>query len=78
MREQWSSDEDLWQPVVADGNVVGEGQNGVLHAVDAGSGDAVRTYDEPSGVSLEGVSDGLVVGLRQGDRHAPRRRPGQR
>ncbi|MGW1848005.1 protein kinase domain-containing protein [Streptomyces sp. NPDC001966] len=61
VREQWPSDEDLWHPVVTDGKVVGEGQDGLLHAVDADSGDTIWTYDDPTASSLEGVSDGLVV-----------------
>lgn len=61
VREQWSSDEDFWQPVAAHGKVVGEGQDGALHAVDAGSGDAEWTYDDPGASSFEGVSEGLVV-----------------
>ncbi|MFI8949033.1 PQQ-binding-like beta-propeller repeat protein [Streptomyces sp. NPDC053750] len=59
VREQWSSGQDLWQPVVADGKVVGEGEDDLLHAVDAESGDVEWTY--PSASSLEGVSDGVVV-----------------
>ncbi|WP_405664924.1 PQQ-binding-like beta-propeller repeat protein [Streptomyces sp. NBC_01166] len=61
VREQWPSDEDLWQPVVADGKVVGEGQDSLLHAVDADSGDTLWKYDDPTASTLEGVSDGLVV-----------------
>ncbi|MEU5623009.1 MULTISPECIES: serine/threonine-protein kinase [Streptomyces] len=61
VREQWSSDQDLWQPVLADGKVVGEGKDGLLHAVDAESGDPVWTYDDPSVSSLESVGDGVVV-----------------
>ncbi|MER5185670.1 serine/threonine-protein kinase [Streptomyces sp. NPDC002896] len=60
VREQWSSDTDVWRPVVADGKVVGD-QDGVLKAVDAGSGKPVWTYDDPSASSFEGVSDGVVV-----------------
>ncbi|MFE3252548.1 serine/threonine-protein kinase [Streptomyces sp. NPDC059209] len=59
--EQWSSDADLWRPVVADGKVVGVGNDGPLQAVDPGSGEPVWTYDDPSASSLEGVSDGLVI-----------------
>ncbi|MFB4422674.1 PQQ-binding-like beta-propeller repeat protein [Streptomyces sp. QL37] len=59
--EVWPSDEDLWKPVVVDGKVVGEGQDGLLHAVDADSGDTLWTYDDPTASSFEGVSDGLVV-----------------
>ncbi|MGW0785830.1 protein kinase domain-containing protein [Streptomyces sp. NPDC002913] len=61
VREEWPSDEDLWKPVAVDGKVVGEGQDGLLHAVDADSGDTVWTYDDPTASSFEGVSDGLVV-----------------
>ncbi|MFJ6690170.1 PQQ-binding-like beta-propeller repeat protein [Streptomyces sp. NPDC091294] len=61
VRELWSSDQDLWQPVLADGKVVGKGKDDLLHAVDAESGDAVWTYPDPSASSLEGVSDGVVV-----------------
>ncbi|MFB7851650.1 PQQ-binding-like beta-propeller repeat protein [Streptomyces sp. NPDC056053] len=61
VREQWPSDEDLWHPVVAGGKVVGEGQDGLLHAVDTDSGDTAWTYDDPTASSLEGVGDGLVV-----------------
>ncbi|KAF4410366.1 outer membrane protein assembly factor BamB family protein, partial [Streptomyces lycii] len=60
VREQWASDTDLWQPVVADGTVVGE-DDGLLHAVDAADGDTTWTYDEGGVSSLEGVSDGVVV-----------------
>lgn len=60
VRGQWSAEKDLWQPVAADGKVVGE-SDGVLHAVDADSGDIVWTYDDPDASSFEGVSDGLVI-----------------
>ncbi|MFF3299208.1 PQQ-binding-like beta-propeller repeat protein [Streptomyces sp. NPDC001741] len=61
VREEWPSDADLWKPVAVDGKVVGEGQDDLLHAVDADSGDTLWTYDDPTASSFEGVSDGLVV-----------------
>ncbi|MEV5015881.1 protein kinase [Streptomyces sp. NPDC053780] len=61
VRELWPSDVDLWQSVAADDKVVGRSQDGRLHALDAGSGDAVWTYDDPDALNFEGVHDGLVV-----------------
>ncbi|MFE5240882.1 MULTISPECIES: serine/threonine-protein kinase [unclassified Streptomyces] len=61
VREEWPSDEDLWKPVAVDGKVIGKGQDGLLHAVDADSGDTLWTYDDPTASTFEGVSDGVVV-----------------
>ncbi|MFG3319846.1 PQQ-binding-like beta-propeller repeat protein [Streptomyces sp. NPDC048171] len=61
VRELWPSDEDLEQSVAADDKVVGGSQDGRLHALDADSGDAVWTYDDPDALNFEGVHDGLVV-----------------
>ncbi|MFF1275266.1 PQQ-binding-like beta-propeller repeat protein [Streptomyces marokkonensis] len=62
VRELWSREQEFTgRPVVADGKVVVEGEDGAVQALDATDGDALWTYDELGGADLVGVSDGLVV-----------------
>lgn len=62
VRELWSREQEFTgRPVVADGKVVVEGEDGAVQALDAADGDVVWTYDELRGADLVGVSDGLVV-----------------
>jgi outer membrane protein assembly factor BamB len=67
VRELWPSDMDLRQSEVARGKLVGEGEDGRLHAVDAADGESVWTYDDPGALSFEGVSEGLAVVTDDGD-----------
>ncbi|MFE5257294.1 protein kinase domain-containing protein [Streptomyces coelicoflavus] len=61
VRELWPSDRELERPHVARGKLIGEGDDGRLHAVDTADGDLVWTYDSPESAAFEGVSDGLAV-----------------
>ncbi|MGX1092024.1 outer membrane protein assembly factor BamB [Streptomyces albogriseolus] len=61
VREMWSSGMELRRPEVVRGKLVGEGEDGRLHAVDAADGDPAWTYDDLGALSFEGVSDGLAV-----------------
>ncbi|MEV5757565.1 PQQ-binding-like beta-propeller repeat protein [Streptomyces tendae] len=61
VRELWPSDMDLRHVEAARGKLVGEGDDGRLHALTAADGDTAWTYPGPGSSSFEGVSDGLAV-----------------
>ncbi|WP_282085087.1 serine/threonine-protein kinase [Streptomyces tendae] len=63
VRELWPSETGLRHPEAAGGKLVGEGEDGRLHALTAADGAPEWTYDGPGSGSLsfEGVSDGLAV-----------------
>ncbi|GAA4995135.1 protein kinase domain-containing protein [Streptomyces hyderabadensis] len=61
VRELWPSDLDLRQSEVARGKLVGEGDDGRLHAVRTADGNPVWTYPSPGSSSFAGVVDGLAV-----------------
>ncbi|MFK4544672.1 outer membrane protein assembly factor BamB [Streptomyces tendae] len=61
VRELWPSDMGLRHAEVARGKLVGEDDDGRLHALTAADGDTAWTYDSAGSGSFEGVSDGLAV-----------------
>ncbi|MER6322584.1 serine/threonine-protein kinase [Streptomyces coelicoflavus] len=61
VRELWPSDGELQHPEVARGKLVGEGDDGRLHALTTADGDTEWTYDSPDSAYFEGIGDGVAV-----------------